>query len=373
MDDTVNAKGVGKVKYLSPPDDVLRNVFTDDIRAAWRRRAGTSESLRFRLKVLEACGPFPSDILKADEIRFYRAWKAAWETYLLTAFACGMFLEDRGKELRGRLADENEEGFRSAMDECLACWILAGRMKMRIGPYAPGRGGKNLEMGILTEDGWIGIEVKSPSRPPPEPEPGKSHAIWHGDEADKVQQCMDAANRQFSDDRGNILVVVPRLRVPLFSRRDDLVRAAYGRSKITAIFDARTGKCGPSKTEFFPDGRFLNTNRPNGKPLKRDGFPAFRRISAILCIEERIAERYRFPDPRILLDEENRYEIWPVWERARKRHFSRDNYKWIDHEILVLHNPHAYHAVSANELGEFPQFVPVGDGMKWTDGYPVNV
>jgi len=134
-----------------------------------------------------------------------------------------------------------------------------------------------------------------------------------------------------------------------------------------------TGETGPTEVKFFPEGKFLNTMQPGGKPLKPDGLPAYRRISVVICIEERIVEKYPFPDPFILLNEETRGEIWPLWERARNEHFRSDNEAWIVHDVLVLHNPHANYSIPQKIWESFPQLVPVGDSMEWTDGEEIIV
>jgi len=240
-------------------------------------------------------------------------------------------------------------------------------MKLPSDPVAPGRVEKNLDMRIVLDGRVVGVEVKAPFRERPK------ENVWHGDDSDKIGRAMAAANRQFAEDSGNLLVVVPSLRRCLFTKRDDLIRAAFGESKITWQVNTQTGERGPTKVKFFPDGKFLNTERPGGVPLKPDGFPGYRRISAVVCIEETIREKYPFPNPLALLEEKSRSQIWPLWERQRDLHASEENEVWIDHNILVLHNPYAYHAVSQQIFAEFPQLVPVGDVMEWTDGEEVIV
>jgi hypothetical protein len=41
--------------------------------------------------------------------------------------------------------------------------------------------------------------------------------------------------------------------------------------------------------------------------------------------------------------------------------------------LLVLHNPHAYHPFSRDIFDSFPQLIPAGDQMEWTDGEVVVV
>ena len=107
--------------------------------------------------------------------------------------------------------------------------------------------------------------------------------------------------------------------------------------------------------------------------MKRDGFPGYRRVSAIFCIEEKVVDKYPFPDPFALLDKARRGDIWPAWEKARERHWSGDNERWVEHDVLLLHNPYAYHQLSHGPWSDFPQLVPVADEMKWTDGYRMDV
>ena len=355
-------RGIGR---FVPPSDPLRDVFSSEVRETWRQ--SLNEDLLYRLEVLSACGPQPSDLRAALKLRARRAQKAAWETYLFTAFVCGMFEGARGNELRSRLSSVERDDFRSAMSECEVCWFLAGRMHMPVDALAPGRNGKNLDLRAYGTCGDIGVEVKAPWRERP------ASGAWHGDESDKIAQTMESANRQFDDLTPNLLVIVPELRTPMFSHRRDLLKAAFGQSMMTWQVNPKKGEYGPVEVKFQPDGKFLNTERPGGKLLKPDGFPGYRRISAILCIEERYEEKYPLSVPFFALDEELRHSLWPYWEHARDLHFSHENEAWIDHNVLVLHNPYAYHAISEELFREYPQLVPVGDEMQWTDGEEVIV
>jgi hypothetical protein len=348
-----------------PPSDALRDVFTSAVRQSWT--AKPTEELGRRLEVLCACGPYPDDPFLAAELRFYRAQKAAWETYLSTSFACGLFEPPGGQDRRQRLASRDEEQFLGAIAECMTCWFLAGLHRLPLWPDPPGRNGRNLEMLVRAGGIEVGVEVKAPFRKPPQ------ERVWSGDDSDKISQAMNIANRQFADDRANVLVLVPHLRRPLFSRRLDLLKAAYGQSKIFWPIDTQTGESGPTEVMFFPDGRFLNSTTPKGQLLKPDGLPAYRRISAIVCIEEIVVERFPFPDPRALLSDESRSELWSRWEKDRELHFSHKNKAWIDHNVLVMHNPHAYYPISQQVFSCYPQLIPVGDQMQWTDGEEVVV
>jgi len=350
---------------MNVPRDPVEDIFTRKVLEHLQSSTHPSVNLIFRLAVIQAHGPYPSEAIPAIRLRSLRAYKAAWNTYFLAAFACKMFEGEKGKDIRSRLTGTDDDNFRSAMAECLVCWFLAGRMKLNIDPFAPGRNGRNLEMVIKLAEGDIGVEVKAPFRETPE-------GAWSGDDADKIEKALEVANRQFSDQDRNMLFIVPRLRIPVYSHRRDLIRAAYGQEKITMPLNTETGEAaGSISTEFFQDGKFLNTTKPGsgGKPIKPDGLPAYRRISAIICIEEKRWEKYPHPNPLELLQKEHRNEIWPMWEKAQKQYFSQDNEIWIDHDVLVLHNPYAYHPINKDMWNEFPQFVPEKGVMKWTDCY----
>jgi len=132
-----NSRLAPSMAVIAPPHDPLKDVFSQEVKDAWR--ANANEELINRLRILCACGPYPSDPHAAHDLRCFRAKKAAWETYLFTAFALGFFQGQRGQDLRARLRSRDADGFRSAIAECMACWFLAGRMKLPSDPVAPGR------------------------------------------------------------------------------------------------------------------------------------------------------------------------------------------------------------------------------------------
>jgi len=354
-----------RIHQLIPPADVLEEAFPPLVRERWRTRP-TAELVE-RLQVICACGPYPTDARRAIELRARRARKAAWEAYLMSSFVRGFFAEERGCDLKQRLASRDKAQFKAAMAECMTCWLLAGRLKLPLTADAPGRNGRNLEMQIVIDGAWTGVEVKSPFR-----ERSTTRAE-NGDDSAKVAQAMETANRQFSADRPNILVLAPHLRRSMINFRSDLLRAAFGESKITWQVNVQTGESGPVEVQFFSDGHFLNTRKPRGGSLKADGLPGYRRISAILVVEETIAERFPFPNPFALLDKTKRDYLWPIWTRERELHFSRENCVWIDHRVLTVHNPYAYHPLSHTAFELFPQLLPDGNQMRWTDGEPVVV
>lgn len=193
-----------------------------------------------------------------------------------------------------------------------------------------------------------------------------------GDDSDKITQVIKDANKQFDDKQANILFLIPDLRFPAFMRRDELIKAAFGESKITGSFNPQTETIGPVEVKFFAEGKFLNTKYSTNK---QSGYllPSYRRISIILCVEEKMVEKYPLPNPNILLNKKHIGEEWSYYDKALKMHFSRENEVWIDHDVLIVHNPHAYHPISQEVWREFPQFVPEGNTMVWTDGYDVSI
>ncbi|HEX7900365.1 MAG TPA: hypothetical protein VF950_21535 [Planctomycetota bacterium] len=261
----------------------------------------------------------------------------------------------KGKELRARLCDRDEDNFRSALAECLTCWYLAGKRKLPINPLAPGRGEKHLEMVVFDRDQSIGVEVKAPHQ-----EESLNGISW-GDGSDKIEAAVSKANKQFDEKGPNLLVITPNLRLQLCHHRSALARALYGQSKITIPISRETGTAiSEARVEFFPDGKLF-------KRQKSDGSPGYRRISALLCIEECGIEAYpswHFADARLI-------PSW--WPEAKELHDSAVNRIWIEHNAIVLHNPFAYYPIDYQLFSDIPQCLPNGDVMRWTDGHDATV
>ncbi len=340
------------------PSDILEDVFPLAVRDQWRKRwlVKPSDELLERLNILCACGPRPICDYQAHLLGYWKACKSAWHTYMLTAFACGVF-EVKGQSLRGRLTSDDPNGFRGAMAECMACWFLAGRMKLPLSPYAPGRDGSNLEMQLVFDTFRVGVEVKAPQCERP-------HEIaFHADDSAKIAAAIASANKQFSKDCPNILVLVPRLRRPIDQCRNDLIRAAIGQTVIQWDVPLRDDlEPGPTRQVFVPSGKLLN-------PIKGDGEPGHRRISLILVIEEMVQERHPMPmDLVILATRYKNHSLIELIERKNKLNRSPLNISRIDHNVLVVHNPHAYHPLNNDWFGEFPQLDAKKNARAWSDG-----
>jgi hypothetical protein len=310
-------------RLIVPPTDPLRHVFNEEVLARLRLKAAVSDDIAYRLKVLTASGTNDSDYWLNLEIRYLRAHRAAWDTYLYAAFACGLFEGDDGKELLARIVSESDDNFRSAMAECMACWVFSGKYKMDIECRPLGQKNHKLEFKAMTQSQDFYVEVKAPFRERP-------NHIWKGDDSDLIEKRLAEASKQFKKDECNILVIVPSLRTPVYSRRGQLIKALYGEEVFTGPVDTEKGVVsGPLTTMFMPVGRLLRI-------WGEDKLPRHKRISAVLTIEERYRESAN-----------------PIY---------------IDHNILVLHNPNAKMPCDSRIWGSIPQFVQCDGDMKWSDG-----
>jgi len=302
------------------PSDPIREVFTKEHLACLEARPNKSDRLKERLAVLGG---------NVSHQRYHRAQKGAWEAYLSAAFALGLFEQPHGEDLRARLTGDDDDAFRAAMAECMVGWVLAGKLKLNVTPRPEGRRGHPLEYLIHDKSGGIRVEVKSPYRPRP------ARGGWCGDDSDLLAAALKSANDQLESGVRNLLALAPSIRMPVYLDRGQLARAFYGQPLLTWPFDVTTGcAAGPTTIEFSPDGSFLNLRNRTGKLIKLDGMPAYTRVGAVVCIEE---------EPQ------------------------SDNPPWIDHKILVAHNPYAADPTPQEIWGSIPQLIEVADGMAWND------
>lgn len=156
------------------PSEPIWAIFTPDVIRQLSLVGNPSRDLEFRLQVL-AAGGLNSHTPRGQALR---ACKAAWEVYLFAAFACGLFENPHGPDLRSRLTGVDDDNFRSAMSECLAAWYLAGKRKLHVEARPEGRPGHPLEFVLKLSDGDINVEVKAPFRP-------ITSDFWWGDDAAK--------------------------------------------------------------------------------------------------------------------------------------------------------------------------------------------
>lgn len=317
------------------PTDPIADVFTPERLGRLHGLATKSDDLVARLSVLAArpssVDPEAARIIAHPAYR--RAERSAWETYLHAAFALGLFDDPHGSDLRARLTGDDDDAFRGALAECMVGWLLAGKLKLSIDVRPEGRPGHLLEYLIHHASGDIRVEVKAPHRPLP------PSSAWYGDDSDLLAGALKRANEQFDSGVRNLLVVVPSIRMPVYRDRGQLARALYGQPVFTMPIDVAKGEAvGPTTIELQSDGRFLSTRNPKGRLLKPDGTPAYTRVGAVLCVEEELQ-------------------------------FA--NAPWMDHKILLAHNPHAADRIPNDIWGDrIPQFLEVGGEMAWDDGAP---
>ncbi len=291
-----------------------------------------TEALRRRLQILTACGPAPSDRRAADTLNYLRGRKAAWEAYFSAAICCGLFDHPHGMDLRSRLTRRDDEGFRSALAECMACWFLAGKLGMSTRGYPGGRNGRQLDLETRHASGILRVEVKAPFRALP------LEGAFYGNDADMIRGHLSNANEKFHPDECNIVVFVPTLRRHVFRNRDNLTEALFGHQVMRFAIDRQDGSLvGEPWSDFLSDGAFLRRIK-KAEPHSKASRPGFTRIGAVLSIEERPVER-------------------------------RSGQINIEHDVLVVHNPYASRPISQSIWKECVQFLPHGPVMAWTDGY----
>lgn len=329
----VQAAGVRTV-HISDP---LREIFSQEVMRHLLRHLPGDYHLAYRLNVLGASGPAPSDPRLAGDLELLRAEKAAWEAYLDAAFLHGFFEEESGSDLRGRLGSPDYEQFRSAMDECATVWLFAGPLRLRPSPRPGGSNASKLEMLVHHAGGEFNVEVKSPFNQV-EPVPGVAH-FGHGDDSEALSQCLEQAAKQFAKGQPNVLVIFPRFMLPVTTSRRMILNAFYGQDMIHIPIDKTTGEAtGSPYVAFRQDGHMLKVRRSEGKPR-------YTRVSAVLTIEPRVKD-IPLPSGRVL--------------------------HLMVHDVLVAHNPYAERPVSRAIWGDWPQLVHEDNSLCWTDGHSLT-
>jgi hypothetical protein len=123
--------------------------------------------------------------------------------------------------------------------------------------------------------------VKAPYRP-------ITGGFWWGDDSDALQSVLHAANKQFEKGARNLLVVVPRLPLPISHNwRVPLERAFIGETVIQVPIDTGTG--GPVGSATFPfkqSGDFMKTwpTKTDQNAVRRE--PRHTRVGAVLCLND---------------------------------------------------------------------------------------
>jgi hypothetical protein len=150
-----------------------------------------------------------------------------------------------------------------------------------------------------------------------------------------LAKTLGEASKQFARDRRNMLVIVPSLPIPVAAERRALIEAFFGTVKIVVPINLNGtgGGMADAHSEFFPEGHFLKIWKDK---------PRFTRVGGVLCIEERLVERGDWDSP--------------------------DFRAWMEHSVIITHNPYAREKVQSSAWEPFPQLIETDGGMVWSDG-----
>lgn len=297
----------------------LDTIFTSDVMTSLNRPP-VSKQLRWRLAILQAD-------LKKDE--YNRASRNAWNNYVAVASMHGFFSQSENCDLRKRLTDREDNNFRGAMAECMAAWFFLETLGWKITPRPRGQGRRELELTAMSPEGPIMVEVKAPFRE-------QFGTMGSGNDSDLIEKTLQRANNQFASGNKNLLFLAPKLRSSLGQDRYQIIQALIGQTTIDISIknpeveeDPNLIKFEEPRVEFQLDGMFTRL-------IKKDCSPGFTRVSAVLSVEEIF--RYH------------------------------DDTPYIDHTMLLVHNPYASTPLSPNTFSNVVQFQAFPDGWRWADG-----
>ena len=220
----------------------------------------------------------------------------------------------------------------------MACWYLAGVMRLRLEPRPHGRGNRRLEFLSSRSDGDLLFEVKAPAA-------SRESDIYIGDGADILQRALVEANSQFEKGRKNILVLVPSTPVPIFVNRRQIVRAFIAEEVIRLDLDLEGGTLVNPRHELDPRGRFTRLWKNGGAPA-----PRYRRVGLVLSLE------------------------WEYFDRAdfnaaiARERFYLPNTVLIKHNPLAVHNPYAEAPIGRELFAHVPQLFSDTGPFQWSDG-----
>ena len=304
---------------------MLKSIFTKDVVEKWNRVKSPSWELQLRLAVVKSQYG-ETDVNSTFDPAFLPAKADIWGRYLKAALEAGLFEGEQGKELTQRLIGKKDENFHSATSECMACWFFKERLNLLVKPKPFGRRGKVLDLAVISQDVEMKVEVKTPY------EKTRIGETVISDNENQMQETLERANKQFSAGSINILFIAPKLSTP--ANNSMLTNAFYFVNKVIITFDNKTGnQIGPGRIKPFPEGQFLNTR------FEPDGKPRFTRVSAIICVEE-------------ILKSLN-------YEPCKMQ---------IDHNVYILHNPHAINQAPRDIWEDYPQYYEHDDGyLKWSN------
>lgn len=306
--------------------DVVRQVFTE---AVLRRIAavsrplgseydGAGQIIRRRAEILDWRRP-----LEAGHLDLRRR---AWTTYVAHAALEGLLDAD----LNERLVSPDDDQFRGALAECMACWFFAERLQVRLRRSETQVGKRSPD--FHTHEN-VRVEVKAPYVPVP----GNA---WSGDDRAVIRKATQDAAGQFVHGTINVVLLAPLLRTPVHVERSQLVAALLGEWKLAVPIAMVPGEVVPeSYGKFDQNGKMARFRRMS------DGFakPDLTRVSAVAVLEDGA--------------------YWTDDRQLELRHF-----------VHVVHNPFVPEGCRLPKelFGEYPQLVVSGpEEMSWTDGAPI--
>ncbi len=250
-----------------------------------------------------------------------------------------MFNGDRGEELLRRLTGTDDNHFRSALSELVACYVLAKNSGSSLIPDPDGRNGKTLDFRVCAPCGQISVEVKKPLSIRVD-DPTFDGSDWTSNFGKRLERALKDANSQFADAEPNVLVVVGLvIDRSMDWDREDFRRELYGTPAMSGPMNRHDKSGREPPEEFIPSGAFMRRQDKTGTLLKSDGRPANRRISAVISLSEYY--------------EEGVTELTPI-ERE------------VNHSILVFHNPYCLHPLPNGFPNGWRQFRLSGETMAWT-------
>jgi hypothetical protein len=271
--------------------------------------------VRRRHEIITATGP--------DPWRCGWALHQSWCAYLGAAEATGLLT---AAELRANLTGDDDDSFRGAMAECEAVWFFRERLGGVVRPKVDPKDSKNSDFAASLEALEVHCEVKAPCVP-------RMNNTWAGDDAKILRSCVDAAGSQLKKGRCNIVVLVPTLRIEVFSDRDQLLKAIIGEQALSVFVSLDDSPAPPPKPTFLQKGKLARLHPKKDGSVSTD----FTRISAVMSLEH------------VFVDNDRDETV-------------------ADHRVVVVHNPFAEVPLPASALAAFPQLVKVEDGaMAWTD------
>jgi hypothetical protein len=297
----------------------LDAIFTADAIRDLAQHSNRSAEIKFRLDVLNSHRIRSSSPAEALALADLEGKRALWQRWLHAASSCGLFVGKDGNDLLSRLRGRDDNGFRSALAECMVCWAFSDDLGLRISPRPQGRDGSVLEFLVQAPSQEMNVEVKSPRNLDELANPDGG-AVDVSAPAAALARALDKAAKQFNERIANVLVLAfPETGAPpippavAWEPELSLIPAFFGEHALV------TYPSGPTVSEFRPEGKLLKQHA---------GQPRFTRVSAIICIDDIP------PYPKL--------------------------------QTVVLHNPYGTLPVDRGVFRDWRQLAPDSGVMRWT-------